>query len=127
MSALPGRMNRKEDRLYQPAARERAGTPGPKPATMLQQLRAIVAIEARQRVPWQGRLQMMRDMQVVVEEQQPEERIRFDDRGALAGAPAGAVLDEGAQQPQAEARIGDHEPVVPPRHAANARDEPEQR
>src|SRR5882724_8232510 len=82
---------------------------------VLQQLRAILAIETRQLVPRDGGPQVMRDMQVVVEEQQAEQRVGLDARHAPAGPWPGAMLDEGAQQAQAEAGIGDQQDVLPPR------------
>jgi hypothetical protein len=91
-----------------------------------QQVGAVFAVIARNFVPRHRRLQVMGDMQVVVEKQHPKEMIRFHRSRPVLRQVAEPMLNEGAQQPQAHARIGDQRDILPPRHPADAGDEIEQ-
>src|SRR5260370_25829467 len=100
-------MDRREHRPEQILTRDLPVAAEDEVVVVLQQLRAILAIETRQLVPRDGGPQVMRDMQVVVEEQQAEQRVGLHAGHAPAGPWPGAMLDEGAQQAPAETRIVD--------------------
>ena len=80
--------------------------------------RAVGAIERRQLVPRDARILMVHVVEIVVEEQQAEDRRRLDDDGAPAWHLMRLVLGEGAKVEHREPEIGARH-VGPERNAAD--------
>src|SRR5262245_21478868 len=61
-------------------------------AVLLEQALAMALVVSRNLVPWQSRLLMVRHMEIVVEEQQRNDRVRLDDDRPAAHFLMGPVL-----------------------------------
>ena len=119
-----GGMQRLRERPHQVAA-EHVGVPVVQPgASGSQVVRAELAMEARQPVPRRVGFGVVGVVQVVVEEQQPPERVRAD-HGTPGARLDREVLDEGAHVGETETEVAEADREHPHRHVAHSADEPE--